>query len=468
MNAPPRLRPDPAALQAVRAELGGLECITDVDRLARLSQDFSWFSPVLKRLLEGARADLCVRPRTEVDIARVVGACARHRVPVTIRGAATGNYGQIVPLQGGVLLDLSGYNAFGWARGGVGRAQAGIRLSEFDRQAQPLGWELRWLPSTFRAATLGGLYGGGFGGAGSITYGPIASAGNVLGARVMSVEAEPRVEELRGAEAMLVHHKWGTNGIVLELEVALAPALPWLEMIATFDDFGTAFDCCHAISAQSPGIVKKEIALLADPIPAYFTGLAEHLPAGRHAVILIVAESSEIAVRDLIAAHGGDVTYRQDAAQVAATNRTLLEYCWNHTTLQALKVDKTLTYIQSRFDPLRQREQVLALHGKLSPEVMMHVEFIRLTGGAHTCSGLQVVRYTDDARLEQIMQAFRDEGATINNPHVHILEDGGKLRDMDRAALSAAQRMASDATVAMKSRFDPHGLLNPGKLRSQL
>jgi FAD/FMN-containing dehydrogenase len=78
------------------------------------------------------------------------------------------------------------------------------------------------------------------------------------------------------------------------------------------------------------------------------------------------------------------------------------------------------------------------------------------------------VRYSDDARLEQIMQAFRDEGATINNPHVHILEDGGKLRDMDRAALSAAQRMASDATVAMKSRFDPYGLLNPGKLRSQI
>jgi FAD/FMN-containing dehydrogenase len=468
MTAALRPRPDAATLNTLQAELAGIECITDPDRLARLSQDFSWFSPILKRQLEGARADLVARPRTEADIARVVGACARHRVPLTVRGAATGNYGQIVPLQGGVLLDLSGYNAFGWVGGGVGRAQAGIRLSEFDRQAQPQGWELRWLPSTFRAATLGGLYGGGFGGAGSITYGPIASAGNVLGARVMSVEDEPRVEELRGAEAMLVHHKWGTNGIVLELEVALAPALPWLEMIATFEDFGAAFDCCHALSAQSPGIVKKEIALLADPIPAYFTALAQHLPTGRHAVILIVAESSEIAVCDLIAAHGGAVTYRQDAAQVAATNRTLLEYCWNHTTLQALKVDKTLTYIQSRFDPQRQREQVLALHEKLSPEVMMHVEFIRLTSGAHTCSGLQVVRYSDDARLEQIMQAFRDEGATINNPHVHILEDGGKLRDMDRAALSAAQRMASDATVAMKSRFDPYGLLNPGKLRSQI
>ena len=37
---------------------------------------------------------------------------------------------------------------------------------------------------------------------------------------------------------------------------------------------------------------------------------------------------------------------------------------------------------------------------------------------------------------------------------------------MDRSALSAAQRMATDSALAMKQRFDPQGLLNPGKLRS--
>ena len=133
-----------------------------------------------------------------------------------------------------MILDLSGLQRFGWVRAGVGRAQAGIRLADFDRQARPHGWELRWLPSTFRSATLGGLFGGGFGGAGSITYGPVAAPGNVLGARVMTVEPEPRVVELRAPDAMLLHHTYGTNGIVLELEVALAPALPWLECIATF------------------------------------------------------------------------------------------------------------------------------------------------------------------------------------------------------------------------------------------
>ncbi len=449
------------------AQLPGLDWVTDETALSRLSQDFSWFSPVLKRQLEGRRADVAVKPKTEDEIKAVVAACAKERVPITVRGAATGNYGQIVPLEGGLLLDMSAFNAFGWARGGVGRAQAGIRLGEFDRHAQPQGWELRWQPSTFRAATLGGLFGGGFGGAGSITYGPIAAAGNVLGVRAMTVEPEPQIVELRGPEAMLLHHRWGTNGIVLELEIALAPALPWVEMIATFESFEAGLDFCIRLNGQSPGIVKKELAFIAAPIPGYFTVLAEHLPAGHHAVIVIVAESSEAATREIVAAQGGQVTYRKTAAEAKAANRTLVEYCWNHTTLQALKLDKGLTYLQSRFDPARQREQVIALEKALAPEVMMHVEFIRLTDGQHTCSGLQIVRWTNEERLQQIMQIYRDHGATINNPHVHVLEDGGKLRDMDRSAVNAAQRLAAETALAMKSRFDPLGLLNPGKLRSQ-
>jgi FAD/FMN-containing dehydrogenase len=454
------------ACAAIAAELPALAWTADAAQLARLSQDFSWFSPVLKRQLEGKRGDIAVRPRTEDEVRIVAAACAKRRVPITVRGSGTGNYGQIVPLEGGVILDMSGYNAFGWAKAGVGRAQAGIRLADFDRAARPQGWELRWLPSTFRAASLGGLFGGGFGGAGSVTYGPMAAAGSVLGARVMSVQAEPQVAELRGAEALLVHHKWGTNGIVLEIELALAPALPWLEMIAVFESLADAIDLCTTLHAAAPGIVKKELALMAAPIPEYFVTLAEHLPKGRHAVLMLVAESSEAATRDLVAAHRGELTYRKTQEEARRLNRTLIEYCWNHTTLQALKVDKNLTYLQARFDPLRAKEQVIALHEKLSPEVMLHLECIRLTDGRHTFSSLPVVRFTTEERLAELATLFEAQGVIINNAHTHVIEDGGKLRDMDRSALGAAERMAAEAATAMKQRFDPLSLLNPGKLRS--
>jgi FAD/FMN-containing dehydrogenase len=444
-----RVAADTAAVVAATA---GIEWITDA-RVSRLSQDFYWFSPVLQRELQGWRADAVVRPTSEAQIVAVVAACAERDVPLTLRGSGTGNYGQCMPVYGGVVLDLSAYRELLWHRGGVARAQAGIRLVEMDR-ATP-GWELRCVPSTFRSATLGGLYGGGFGGIGSINHGPLASTGNVLGVRALSVEREPKATELRAPEALLLHHVYGTNGIVLELEVALAPAHPWMEAIACFDTFDAAIECADALAA-APGLVKRSVTLLAHPIPDILQAatplMRGTVEAGTHAVLMSLSEASEAGMQQVVREHGGRISHRQAAEAVQKSQRTILEATWNHTTLHALKVDKGLTYIQSGFDAGRHVPLAKALHAALGDEVLVHLEFIRNKEGAMGCSGLQLVRYTSDERLNAIMQAHRDAGVYIANPHVWRVEDG--------------KQGAINADVVMtKRRFDPLGLLNPGKLR---
>jgi len=446
MNAPV------SPIEQLLFELPDLDWITDESRVTRLSQDFSWFSPVLSRQLKNKRADVVVRPRTEEEIRAVVGACARRGVPITLRGSGTGNYGQTTPLAGGVVLDMTGYNTFLWVRPGVARAQAGIRLGELEKQTRPTGQEMRCVPSTYRSATLGGLFGGGFGGVGSINYGPLGSPGNVLGIRAMTIEAEPQVVELRGAEAMRMHHLWGTNGLVLELEMALAPAHPWLETLVTFDGFADALNFADKL-ANAPGIVKREIAFFGSPISDHLAQLAAHLPQGCHTVLSLVAESCEPAKLQLVEAHGGTVGYRKTAAEVQKSNRTLMEFTWNHTTLHALKVDPTLTYLQSGFVPGRHVEQIIEMEKLLGGEVMMHVEFLRNVAGLMTCSGLQLVRFSTEERLDEIMRIHREHGVHINNPHVNIVEDG------------KAGGPLPPEVIEVKRRFDPRGLLNPGKLR---
>jgi FAD/FMN-containing dehydrogenase len=443
-----------AAARRVTQDLPGLDWITD-SRVERLSQDFYWFSPVLQRQLGDVRADAVVRPRSEDEVVAVLAHCARLRLPVTVRGSGTGNYGQCMPLHGGIVLDLSSLRELIWSRDGVARAQAGIRLGELDRQTQAQGWELRCVPSTFRSATLGGLFGGGFGGVGSINYGPLACPGNVLGVKVITVEPEPRVLELRAPEALLLHHAYGTNGVVVELDVALAPAHPWLEAIATFDDFDAAIAFADTL-AQAPGIVKKSVTLLAQPIPDLLIRatpwLTEHLGPCTHAVLMLVAEWAEPALQQLLQTAQGRLTMNRPAAAVRQSNRTLVESTWNHTTLHALKVDRTLTYIQSSFQPGRQVEQARTLRAHFGDEVPLHLEWIRNRDGLMTCSGLQLVRFSSEARLDAIMQIHRDHGVGINNPHTCIVEDGKQAR-------------VNPEVVAMKARFDPQGLLNPGKLR---
>jgi FAD/FMN-containing dehydrogenase len=433
-----------------------LDWITDAQRLQRLSQDFSWFSPVLKQALQGKYGDVAVRPRTEGEIASVVAHCARQGLPITVRGSGTGNYGQSTPLHGGVILDLSAYNQLCWVHGAVGRAQTGMRLWDLDRQARAQGQELRWLPSTYRSATLGGLFGGGFGGAGSITYGPLAAPGNVLAARVMTVEAEPRVLELRGLDAMRLHHTYGTTGIVLELEVALAPATPWLECIATFEGFDAALAFAQQLG-QAPGIAKKELALMAAPIPAYFTGLAAYLPEGCHAVIALVAPEAEETMQCWLAQHGGTLRYcvrdQWAADKPVGGHKSLIECCWNHTTLHALKVDKGLTYLQTGYQPARFAEQLHALRSALGDEVLFHLEFLRNRDGLFSCSGVELVRFTSEQRLNAIMDIYRQHGVLVHNPHVYVMEDGKGNNQLDPGLLQA------------KAMLDPLNLLNPGKLR---
>ena len=81
---------DPVAAQRLSIEFPAIDWITDPQRVGRLSQDFAWFSPVLKRQLADKRADVAVRPRTEEEIRLVVGACARDGIPITLRGSGTG------------------------------------------------------------------------------------------------------------------------------------------------------------------------------------------------------------------------------------------------------------------------------------------------------------------------------------------------------------------------------------------
>jgi len=438
-----------SALAALVAALPELDWIKEAPKVKRLSRDFHWFSPVLKPQLEEKFAELAVRPRDEQELAQIVAACTKQRVPLNLRGGGTGNYGQLIPLHGGLMVDMTRLNAVTAVGHGTVRAQAGIRLGDLEAHTRPLGWELRCMPSTWKLATLGGLFGGGFGGVGSINYGPLAAPGNVLSVRLMTMEETPRIITLQAPDALLLHHAYGSNGIVLEIDLALAPRHDWIERLDIFNDFPAAMAFADAL-ARSPGMVKRQIAVFAAPVLDYFSDLADADVAGKHGVISVVGSESDGLLPALLRQHAGRNALH--FAEGENSGHSLIEYCWNHTTLQALKIDKTLTYLQTAYAADNYQQQALALEAQLSDEVMSHIEFLRDMNGTITCSGLPLVRYRDEDRLNAIMDIYRANGVKINNPHVIHIEDG-------------KQGMVRADVVAMKRACDPHNLLNPGKLR---
>ena len=434
---------------AFRAALAGLELVDQPVLLRQRSRDFYWYSPILRRELDGKAADLIAVPHSVDEVVRVAAACARFAVPLGVRGGATGNYGQMVPLHGGVLLDMAKLDRTLFIRGDRARFEAGVRCGDADRQCLETGWELRMFPSTRRQATIGGYVSGGAAGIGSIRYGQLRDQGSVLAMKVVTCEAEPHLVELRGQDIGKALHAYGTTCIVVEVELALAPAWPWVEMVAAFEDFADAARCAQALG-ESDGIFLKLDSVMAWPLPGYFRGLDGALPEGRHVVMLMVAAANVAAAQSVIAAGSGTVTL-QRRADAADETVPLYEYTWNHTTLQALKVDKTVTYLQTLFPPGGNVEALVASQAMFGDEVMAHAEFQRRQGRTN-CSSLQVVRYTSDERLWEIVRGLETLGIKLSNPHSYILEDKG------------ARVLSADLQLAFKREADPQGLLNPGKM----
>jgi FAD/FMN-containing dehydrogenase len=241
---------------AFAAELGDIPTITDPALVRQKSRDFFWYSPILKAQLDKKTADIVACPRSEAEVVAVAAQCARWRVPLTVRGGGTGNYGQAVPLEGGVVLDMTAMDQVVALEGGLLTVQPGAKLVDIDAHCRPLGWELRMHPSTKRTATIGGFIAGGSGGAGSITWGGLRDRGNLVATRVVSCEAEPRVVTLTGDATAGVNHAYGTTGIITQLTVGMAPAQPWMDVVAAFDDFDTAARFGLALGSAD-GIAKK-------------------------------------------------------------------------------------------------------------------------------------------------------------------------------------------------------------------
>lgn len=66
----------------------------------------------------------------------VAAQCARWRVPLTVRGG-TGNYGQAVPLEGGVVLDMTALDRIIVLEDGLLTVEPGRKMGDIDAATRP-------------------------------------------------------------------------------------------------------------------------------------------------------------------------------------------------------------------------------------------------------------------------------------------------------------------------------------------
>jgi len=424
--------------------------LTHRPTVEQLSRDFYWYSPVLRKQLDGKVGDLVVQPMNATEIQGVLRYCHAEEVPVTARGSGTGNYGQAVPLHGGVILDLARMDRIEEITAdGVAICEPGVRLGTLENEARKAGWELRCYPSTIIKASLGGFLGGGSGGIGSVAHGNLRDFQTVRAIEAVTMEADPRVVLHQGEEVHDILHAWGTNGIATRIWLALAPAVEWSQCAVAFDSFDAAFDFSEHI-ASGKNWTKRLVTTFEWPIPSFLTPVAQYAPKGNALIFFLIASSQCADLETAARSVGGEVTY--SGTYLGLRARPLLsDYTWNHTTLWAIRSDEAYTYLQCAFDPLKVREQMSRLKERFGSEILFHMEFWKNAEGVVIPGAIPVVYYSTEERLNEMIAFCREIGVFVANPHVNNVEGGGRYR-------------ADNVQLLAKQRYDPKGLLNPGKM----
>lgn len=431
--------------------LAPVEIIDEPVLVKKRSRDFFWYSPLLNAQLKKCFGDLVARPKTREELAHCLAVAYANDLPVVLRGGGTGNYGQAVPLQGGLIIETTGMNRILEIGEGFVRVEAGALMADINRALIPEGWEMAMFPSTQDIATVGGFVAGGSAGIGSIANGALREKDNIISLSALSVEETPQERVFEAEEALQIHHAWGLNGAITEITLRTVPTRNWIGCMATFDSYRDTYAAGYDLAVAAE-IGCKLCSTVDARIVEYFPRLKGHIREGKHLLVAMVPAEEVEGFRSLIQGHGGHVDLAlSEAEREARSIPHVFEFSYNHTTLQVLKADRSATYQQIGVSDPADADAIAAIGKALGNDVWQHHEFAKVDGKV-TAFDLPIIWFSDEARLREIDATYEAAGFPVADAHSYHVEGGG-LKNADYRHL------------AWKKRMDPKGLLNPGKSR---
>jgi len=213
------------------SDIVGPEHITRrrVDKLAYAS-DNSWVSQMwIDRGQEPPTADFVLFPHNAHEISEIIKVANTYRIPVVPWGGGTGSQGAVIPLYGGIIVDLKRLNRILEIdeESLTVTAEAGIIGQKLEWELNERGLTLAHYPASEYAATLGGYICARGSGTLSTKYGKAEDM--VMWVKVVSPTGEiietlpvPRHASGPGLLELFVGSE-GTLGVIVEVKMRVDP-----------------------------------------------------------------------------------------------------------------------------------------------------------------------------------------------------------------------------------------------------
>ena len=420
------------------------------------------------------RPDVVVYAKSTRDVAAVLALADDRRVPVTPFGAGSSLEGHVIPVEGGISLDLTRMDRIVEVspRDLTATVEAGVTRSALERAAAEHGLFFPVDPGA--DATLGGMAATNAAGTTTVRYGKMRA--NILaleavlpGGRVVRAGSRaPKTSAGYDLLGLLVGSE-GTLGVITELTLRLH-GIPEqaVALRVSFGDVDGACRAATAIVAAGLGVTRVEL-LDAWTIEAINAHQSTDYPPGP--TLFIEAAGSDATVtadleltQELAAAEGAtDV--------VAVRDPTARARLWAARHSSAYAAAAATPGRRSRSTdvcvPLSELAAALAFARAEAERLGVIAGIVGHAGDGNVHLSLHVdpddeaeLRASDEL-IELLVEDALARGGTSTGEHGIGL---GKI-----AALEQEHGDLVPLMRGIKELFDPHGIMNPGKVlrRSQ-
>ncbi|QJC50762.1 FAD-binding protein [Paenibacillus albicereus] len=455
---------DQSLLERLQGIVGEKHARDDME--ARVAHSYDG-TPMLQSLPDGV-----VYPETTEQVSEIMKLLAEHRVPVVTRGSGSNLCGGTVPLQGGVVLvmhrmnrilevDLDNLTA---------TVQPGLITQAFTDHVESLGLYYPPDPSSMKISTIGGNISENSGGLRGLKYG--TTKDYVLGLEAVLASGEiirtggKLVKDVAGYDlTKLLVGSEGTLAIVTEATLKLVPPPAAKKtMLAMYRDLqGAARTVSRIIESR---IIPATLEILDNPTIRVVDDFAKlGLPRDMEAILLIEQDGEpEVVERDMEAIRAVCLAERADRVEVAETRehaeRLIAARRSAFTALARLRPTTILedaTVPRSRIADMVRRIGEIAAKHQVNIATFGHAGDGNLHPTATTdARDAEEVHRVEEAFAE-IFEAAISMGGTITGEHgVGVVKAPYLEWKVGESGMAVME--------AIKAAFDPHGLLNPGKM----
>jgi D-lactate dehydrogenase len=457
---------DAECLAGLRTTVGAGNVLTDpADRLP-YGYDNS------RRL---ALPDAVVFAQAADEVREIVRLCHRYRMPLVARGRGTNTTGASVPVQGGVVLSLERMNRILDIRPGDRLAVVEPGVTNSELQAALAAHGLFWPPDPSSAAysTVGGNLACNAAGPRAVKYG--SPRENTLGLRVVTGTGEDirtGVFTTKGVVGYdltrLLIGSEGTLAVITEATLRLTPRPAAKRTLrALYRDVGTAARAVSRIMAQpeTPCALEFIDGNAIAMIRHYQPALQAELAAGAGALLMIEVDGSVAAVEAAAAAVSAAAGGEGLLELRTATSATEVAALWDARkalspalrTLAPKKINEDVVVPVSRLAELIEGLQALSARHGVPIVNFGHAGngnvHVNLLGDPDDPAQLAAMHACLDAVFDLVLKL----DGTLSGEHGVGLEKRAFVgREIGPPALALMRQL--------KRVFDPHGILNPGKL----